>query len=584
MTSNGINITTENNALEVNVGGQISGGKGAAAGLAMAYNALNDNTKSYLKNAEINSSKIISSTVEKEQKTFSITYNYYGIFPGDPLENVSLPSGFKKDKISNFVSTMVIISGTYDADDTDTAKLVDKLTSISNGSLSTATKVIEVPAEIPAPVDVNINANSSGKVYAVGAGVAASSNSAAINGAVAVNHGSNSTQVSLENISSDAIKNLNINASDSVKKVAVVGGLTISGGSVAVGGSVAYNDVGTSDNQQLTKILLKNNKITAKENVNVNANDTSDLLTVGVGVGGGSKVAVQGSAAVSTLNKDVGISLDNSTINAESISLTAKTGEKLITTADLLAIGGNAAVGAGVSINNDYTKTGITIGGSDFVVKDNLKAQSNNSAKILTVGIGGSATSSGAAVTGSVAVNNIHTNTVNEIDNANISASKGVLINAKGDESIANYAGSLSVGGSGAAVGLSVSVNNINSNVNNLVNDSKFDKTSEGSFTLDDTIAENSLLNNFVDGKTFKPADNLSNHRAESTYTGVVIDANATHDIKSALFNAGATGTGAAVNGTVNVNRINGSTSSDVKNTNFDIENNFNVIAHDYSN
>lgn len=219
LTTGGLNINTDNHALEVNVGGQQSGGKGIAAGLAMAYNALNDNTKSYVKNAQI---------------------------------------------------------------------------------ISSNTSRIQIPGVVSSlPIDVNVNAISSGKVYALGAGVAASGNSNALNGSVAVNHGSNSTQAVLENVLSDSVKNLNVNSNDSVKKIALVGGLTLSGGSVACGGSVAYNDIGSSNNHQLTKITMTGNQISATDNVSLNANDFSDLLTVGVGAS--SKVAVQGSAAVATL-------------------------------------------------------------------------------------------------------------------------------------------------------------------------------------------------------------------------------------------------------------------------------------------
>lgn len=60
----------------------------------MAYNALNDNTKSYVTNAEVISSTITKGTVDKEQKEISITYS-----PNDPLRNYTLPSGFKKEPI-----------------------------------------------------------------------------------------------------------------------------------------------------------------------------------------------------------------------------------------------------------------------------------------------------------------------------------------------------------------------------------------------------------------------------------------------------------------------------------------------------
>lgn len=585
LKTGGLDVKTENHALEVNVGGQVSGGKGNAAGLAMAYNALNDNTKSYVTNAEVISSTTTKGTVDKEQKDVSITYT---LNSGDPLRRYTLPSGFKKEDIYTGYPVGILtgyrVTGTYFADDTETAAAVDKMVSETKGNLSTASTIVQIPVDIPTPVDVNVNANSSGQVYAVGAGVAVSGTENALNGSVAVNHGSNSTQAVLENVKADSVKNLNVNAEDNVKKLAVVGGLTVAVGSVAVGGSVAYNDVGTSDNQQLTKISMKGNDITASENVSVNAKDSSDLLTVGVGIGASSKVAVQGSAAVATLNKDVGIVLDGSTIKANNVSLKANTAEELITTADVLSVGGNVAVGAGVSVNNDYTKTGVAVNDSTLTAKNLVSADASNSSKVLTIGIGGSAGGT-AAVTGSVAVNNLNTNTANELNKATVNANNGVLINAKGDEAIANYAGSLSVSGSGAAVGLSVSVNNINSNVQNVVNDSDIrSKVADFAFTVDDSIAPNALLNTFVEGKTFKPSDTLAAHRVANTYKGVVINANATHDIKSALFNGGVAGSGVAVNGTVNVNRINGSTASDVKNTAFSTNADVNVLANDFSN
>lgn len=341
-----------------------------------------------------------------------------------------------------------------------------------------------------APGNVNVNANSSSKVYAVGAGVAVSGTENALNRSVAVNHGSNSTQAVLDNVKSNAVNNLNVNATDSVKKVAVGGGLTLAGGSVAVGGSVAYNDVGSSDNQQLTKVTLKGNDITATGNVSVNAKDTSDLLTVGVGIGGSGKVAVQGSAAVATLNKDVGISLDNSSINANNVSFKANTAQDLITTADVLSIGGNVGIGAGVSVNNDYTKTGVASSNSSLSANI-LNADSQNSSKVLTIGGAAGGT---AGVTGSVAVNNLNTNTANNFVNATVFANNGVLINAKGDESIANYAGTISASGSGAAVGLSVSVNNINSNVNNIVG-KELDSSYESDTNKDRTEKDGSQAN-----------------------------------------------------------------------------------------
>lgn len=307
-----------------------------------------------------------------------------------------------------------------------------------------------------APGNVNVNANSSGKVYAVGAGVAVSGTENALNGSVAVKGGSNSTQAVLDNVKSNAVNNINVNASDSVKKVAVVGGLTIAGGSVAVGGSVAYNIVGTSDYQQLTKVSMQGNDINASGNVSVNANDTSDLLTVGVGIGGSGKVAVQGSAAVATLNKDVGISLDNSSINAKSVSLNANTAEDLITTADVLSIGGNVGVGSDSAVVNRQVNASLDTGNTDSTAKD-VNVRSNNQQGIgsLIAGIGFAGAGVGASngvgvslVDGST--NASVSNTKGKFDNLNVTADHLLNLNTLGV--------SFGAAGTGAGVDLSVDV------------------------------------------------------------------------------------------------------------------------------
>ena len=105
----GLNITALSNAFEVNVAGQLSGDKGTALGLALAYNALNDSTDAFLRN-------------------------------------------------------------------------VDFIKSEYNGG------------------NINITAESNGSVYAVGADVGVSTNSAALGGSIAINRGHNSTNALIENV------------------------------------------------------------------------------------------------------------------------------------------------------------------------------------------------------------------------------------------------------------------------------------------------------------------------------------------------------------------------------------------------
>ena len=159
-----------------------------------------------------------------------------------------------------------------------------------------------------------------------------------------------------------------------------------------------------------------------------------------------------------------------------------------------------------------------------------------------------------------------------------------MLVDAQGDESIANYGGNLSLSGSGASVGLSVSINNINSDVTSNVSQSTIKNVANNSLSVNNLVEDSAIRDSVADKDTFRSSTALRDSRKAQTYKGALINASATHDIKSALFNVGATGSGAAVNGTVNINRINGSTKATTNELNYNNSADVNVVANDYSN
>lgn len=534
----GVDVDAETGALEVNVAGQISGGKGAALGLAMAYNALNDTTDAFIKN----------------------------------------------------------------------------VTSMSNGT------------------ELAVNSASNGSVYAVGAGVGVSTNSAAIGGSIAINRGANSTLAEIEDSDISNAGNISVDAQDNVNKLAVVGNLQISGGSAAVGGAVAYNDIGAStSDKQKTSAIISNSKISNGANnfVNVNALDESELTTIGVGVDiAGKGAAVQGAVAVATINKDVDAKVSGSTIDVASTpKISARSTEDITTSADVLSVnaGTGAAIGAGVAINNDKTNTLAELNTST-VNSNGLEITSANNSGIVNVGIGASGGSTGAAVTSSVAVNNIGTKTLTNVNDSTITSTgnENVLVDSQSDELISNYAGSISFAGTGAAVGVSVSVNNITSETSsnvkggsitlNRVNDS-YKNISLKNYVSSDSIADKSFVEIFTgsnekvgsgqvdkEGKKvnsnsssetsekvsgiFKAKSGLEQQRESTNYRGIVINSSGTHTLQSLMINGGAAGTGAAVNGTVNINLVDGKTAAQVDGTKLNTTNaadDVNIVAKDYT-
>ena len=471
--------------------------------------------------------------------------------------------------------------------------------------------------EVSEETDVTVAAENSGKMYAIGAGVGISNNTAAINGTVAINRGNNNLEAIIGDYGSGEdtrhtkitnAKNIDVTSNDNASVLSVAGGVGVSK-KVAVGGSVAYNEIGNISGNADGKIQnntaqINNAEITTADGaaIDVQALDDANLTTaaVGVGVAAGGNVSVQGAAATALINKDTEASMNGVTINKASgqdgadVNVKASSSNDIVTTADVVAVtagGTGAAVGAGVAVNRSEANVNALVSGGTMDV-DDLAVKAANSANITTVGVGiGVEGGTGAGVTGSVAVNLLGNDTTAKIDGgADITADNNVVVDAQSDEQIANYAGNASVTGTGAAVGLSVSVNQIDGATNASIEGSGTQVNAAGKgedAELNNTVDDDKILKDFVDSSTFDSQGSLGDKRTGKTYSGVAVSASSTHSIKSFLINAGVAAQGAAVNGTVNVNQTDGSTTAAIKDAAIN-QNGFagdvNVIAHDYSN
>ena len=474
--------------------------------------------------------------------------------------------------------------------------------------------------EVTEETDVTVAAENSGKMYAIGAGVGVSTDTVAANGTVAINRGNNNLEAVVGDYGSGEdtrhtkitnAKNIDVTSNDNASVLSVAGGVGVSK-KVTVGGSVAYNEIGNisgnADGKIQNNTAQINNAVITTANgatIDVQALDNADLTTaaVGVGVAAGGNVSVQGAAATALINKDTEASMNGVTISKASeqdssgadVTVKASSSNDIITTADTVSAtvgSAGAAVGAGVAVNRSEANVNALVSGGTMNV-DDLAVRAANSANITTVGVGGSvAGGTGAGVTGSVAVNMIGNGTTAKIDGgSDITASNNVIVAASGDESIANYAGSASVAVTGAAVGLSVSVNEIASETHASIEGDETKVSAEGNGDTEkvkDSVEDDQILDNFVDEDAFNSAASLADTRKDSEYSGVAVSASSTHTIKSFLVNGGVAGKGAAVNGTVNVNSIGGSTSAAIRgadiNANAASDGNVHVVAHDYAN
>ena len=379
--------------------------------------------------------------------------------------------------------------------------------------------------------------------------------------------------------------------------MAVVGSVSASG-KAAIGGGVAYNDVGGSstdaeNSSQSTLAAIKDTTITMAENaentVNVSAKDKSALKSIAVGVAAATNAGVQGSAATSLINKNTSAVIENSDIDkvggsTANVIVDADNLSRITSSADAVSVAAQGAgVGAGVAVNRIIQQTNAAVNGGTMNV-NNLTVNANGTPRIENIGIGIAAAGQGAGVTGSVAVNMIQNDVTAHIGKgANIVADGSVGVVATSDEQIANYAGQAAVAGQGAGVGVSVAVNQIAGTTSATVggkDEAKTSVTAKGKSSLNTNTfirgyeygyenkdeTKNSQINNALISQDTVSMNTTINRESENR-SGLVVDASSTRDMKSFLLTVGVGGMGAGVTGTVNVNMIKGATNAGVANT-----------------
>ncbi len=458
---------------------------------------------------------------------------------------------------------------------------------------------------------VTAKANNTSDSYNIGAGVSAAGK-AAVNGTVVVTQTHGTAGAVMDKVTINDAKEVTANALDDTDILSVIGTVTISG-KAAVGAGVAYTEIGgDSDDkekaEQHVTAEIKNSTINtddAGSTVEVKAEDEARVINVAVGVGGAANAAVQGASATTLINKETSAGINSTNIDAghegstkANVTVEAQNDSEITSSASTVAAASQGAgVGAGIAVNRIIQQTNAAVNGGTMNV-NNLTVNANATPRIENIGVGGGIAGQGAGISGSVAVNMIENDVTAHIGSgATIVADGTVGVVATSDEQIANYAGQLAVGGIGAGVGVSVSVNQIAGTTSATVGeetvgneDKETNVTALGNgagLKTDTNINKNTINNALIDDSTVAIGKHIERKEEGETRSGLIVDASSTRDLKSFLITAGVAGEGAGVTGTVNVNMIDGATSAGITNTNVNnVDNAGNVFvnAGDYSN
>ena len=414
---------------------------------------------------------------------------------------------------------------------------------------------------------LTVDAANKGNVYSVGAAVTAGTANA-LNGVVVVNRGRNDVEAvidkydgrrtKLNNMSKVAVK-----SSDDSNQLAVVGAVSVSAGSnakFAAGGSVAYNEIGNitgsaGEKKQTNKAAINNADITTTEDgkISVNAVDESTLTTISVGTSiTTGNVAFSGAGSAAMIKKDTDTELVNTNINkdknnAATVQATADSKGKITTVAVVAAGAKDAAIGAGIAVNQLDADTNTTVTNGEYKVKG-FTAEAKSDSSILSVGVAGGVAKT-AGIAGNIGVNLLANDTKATIDGAKINADGTLAVIAKSKDTLQNFAGAFGVAAGGqAGVGMGVAYNEISGTTESIVNNTEL--TAAGN---DAGVAVN---------ERNKDNDNVV---SDNSRKGVIIAADAEHELTNVAVSGGvaiSADVGVGVAGTVTVNRILGATNA----------------------
>ena len=421
---------------------------------------------------------------------------------------------------------------------------------------------------------LTVDAANKGNVYSVGAAVTAGTANA-LNGVVVVNRGRNDVEAVIdkydgENAKTDGgrtkLNNMSkvaVKSSDDSNQLAVVGAVSVSAGSnakFAAGGSVAYNEIGNitgsaGEKKQTNKAAINNADITTTDDgqISVNAIDKATLTTISVGTSiTTGNVAFSGAGSAAMIKKDTDTELVNTNINkdknnAATVQATADSKGKITTVAVVAAGAKDAAIGAGIAVNQLDADTNTTVTNGEYKVKGFI-AEAKSDSSILSVGVAGGVAKT-AGIAGNIGVNLLANDTKAAIDGAKINADGTLAVIAKSKDTLQNFAGAFGVAAGGqAGVGMGVAYNEISGTTESVVNNAEL--TAAGN---DAGVAVN---------ERNKDNDNVVSDKKR---TGVIIAADAEHNLTNVAVSAGvavSADVGVGVAGTVTVNRILGATNA----------------------
>ena len=468
-------VKAESGALAVNVAGQIGVTAGEksklGAGLAVAYNSLNNTTGAYVKGSEISGANDASSILNVDAANKGNVYSVGAAGTAGTAE-AALNGVVVVNKGKNDVEAVI---DKYD----------DGRTKLNNMS-KVAVKSSDDSNQLAVIGNVSVAAGKSAK--------AAIGGSVAINDIGALAGGKQSNRAAINNADITTVKDgkISVNAVDESTLTTISAGVAITSGNFAFsgGGSAALIE-------KETKTELKNTNVNAddaaKGDVEASAKGTARITTVGV-MGAGAKNAAAGfGIAVNKINADTETEIEGGTYKTDNFIAKSDSVAELTSIGISAAAAKNAGVAGNVTVNLIGNDTATKINNATIIANNNIAALATSSETLHNyAGAMGAALGGQVGIGMSVAYNEITGNTESVVDNSTLNASgkaalgedvsqkhkdsKGIVVAADAEHELNNVivtAGLAASSDAAVAVSGTVAVNHLDGETNAKINNTE---------------------------------------------------------------------------------------------------------------
>lgn len=468
-------VKAESGALAVNVAGQIGVTTGSksklGAGLAVAYNSLNNNTGAYVKGSEISgvnndASSILNVDAANKGNVYSV--------------GAAVTAG-----TANALNGVVVVNKGKN----DVEAVIDKYdggrTKLNNMS-KVAVKSSDDSNQLAVIGNVSVAAGKSAK--------AAIGGSVAINdiGALAGGKQSNRAAINNADITTTDDGKISVNAVDESTLTTISAGVAITSGNFAFsgGGSAALIEKETKTELKNTNVNANN---AAKGDVEASAKGKAKITTVGV-MGAVAKNAAAGfGIAVNKINADTKTEIEGGTYKTDNLIAKSDSVAELTSIGISAAAAKNAGVGGNVTVNLIGNDTATKINNATIIANNNMAALATSSETLHNyAGAMGAALGGQVGIGMSVAYNEITGNTESVVENSTLKASgtaalgedvsqkhkdsKGIVVAADAEHELNNVivtAGLAASSDAAVAVSGTVAVNHLDGATNAKINNTE---------------------------------------------------------------------------------------------------------------